>query len=384
MGDRSGVERAEAFVPLPILCRLPHATHPVTRRTRRAGRRGLRVGYSCWGFLGAGVVDTPDGGRSHRKVLLDGLVERGHELILLQRNRDLEEAGEDLTRAYCWAEDFPQIDALFLEWRWPIPPRNTSPCGAAGHTCDLHRQRELVRYYALDRAVPTLVWDKDLRLPRNSRLRRLANVQVLEAALRPSPGALTLRFPVSEAALERAWAGLDGLVGRDRPLTLVYVGNQYGRDEAFDLLFASAARTVPHAVVGKWPDRSRWPDLQFVGRVGFGAVDGWYRHALATVLLLPRRYEWTGQMTQRIFESVLAGCLPITPARSQWAEQWAPQDLHVVTGREVSGLLVRLREIEGGEAHRRLLVACFRRLAPFRLDRQLDVIDSALERLHDR
>ena len=88
---------------------------------------------------------------------------------------------------------------LFLEWRWPIPGRNTTGCGSPGHTCDLHRQDELVTRYTLDHRVPTIVWDKDLQLPAESPLRQMPSVAVCEAALAPSPGAVSLLFPVADA-----------------------------------------------------------------------------------------------------------------------------------------------------------------------------------------
>src|SRR4051812_36411316 len=99
----------------------------------------MLIGYSFWGFLGTGVTDTPDGGRSHRRALIDGIRERGHTIVFLQANRDLDEAGVDLTDTYQWDDGLPSVDALFLEWRWPIPGRNTIECGTPGHTCDLHR-----------------------------------------------------------------------------------------------------------------------------------------------------------------------------------------------------------------------------------------------------
>ena len=49
----------------------------------------MRIGYSFWGFLGPGITDTPDGGRSHRRTLIDGLIAAGHDIVFLQRNRDL-------------------------------------------------------------------------------------------------------------------------------------------------------------------------------------------------------------------------------------------------------------------------------------------------------
>ena len=86
----------------------------------------VRIGYSFWGFLGPGITDTPDGGRSHRRPLIDGLIAVGHEIVFLQRNRDLHEAGCDLRHLYAWDDGLPAIDALFLEWRWPIPGRSTT------------------------------------------------------------------------------------------------------------------------------------------------------------------------------------------------------------------------------------------------------------------
>ena len=125
--------------------RLPGLQRPgrADARRRLVGEQ-VRIGYSFWGFLGPGITDTPDGGRSHRRTLIDGLIAAGHDIVFLQRNRDLDEAGHDLRHRYTWDDGLPDIDALFLEWRWPIPGRNTTGCGSPGHTCDLHRQDELV------------------------------------------------------------------------------------------------------------------------------------------------------------------------------------------------------------------------------------------------
>src|SRR4051794_15811838 len=88
-----------------------------------------RLGYSFWGFLGNGILDTPDGGRSHRLRLLGGLRAAGYELVLLQRNRDALEANDPsyLTLGEWESDLFPDIDSLMLEWRWPVPGRNVGP-----------------------------------------------------------------------------------------------------------------------------------------------------------------------------------------------------------------------------------------------------------------
>lgn len=337
------------------------------------------IGYSFWGFLGPGITDTPDGGRSHRRPLVDAIAARGHRLVFLQADRDRLEAGDDLGDRYTFDAGLPELDVLFLEWRWPIPGRNTTPCGTPCHTCDLHRQEELLDHYTLRRAAPTIIWDKDLRLPAGDQWRRRPNVAVCEAALIPSPGAVRLLFPLDDVSLDAA--DPQDLAAYRRPLTLAYVGNQYDRDDAFDAYFAPAAACVTHEVAGKWPGAGRWPDVHFRGRIPFAEISELYRSALATVLLLPRRYAVVGQMTQRIFEAVLSGCLPLTPAEVHAAYRFTPHRLHVRDSQEVLARVKELQGIAGGPGHTRLIADCLGKLDLFRLSRQMNALDSVLSRL---
>src|SRR5262245_53401099 len=118
----------------------------------------MRIGYSTWGFLSAGIVDTPDGSRAYRRPFIDELVRHGADVGLVQANRDLNEAGVDLSANYRWDDGMPDLDAMIFEWRWPLPGRNITACGSPRHTCDLHRQTELVGHYT-DAGLPTLIWD---------------------------------------------------------------------------------------------------------------------------------------------------------------------------------------------------------------------------------
>jgi hypothetical protein len=340
----------------------------------------VRIGYSSWGFLGPGILDTPDGGRSHRRTL-DGLTAAGHDLVFLQPNRDLNEAGLDLRHCYRWDGGLPDIDLLFCEWRWPIPGRNTSRCGNPGHTCDLHRQDQLIAHYTLRAGTATLLWDKDVQLPSEHPLRTRSNVAVCEPALYPRPGAISLLFPVADAALDAADPA--ALAAQPRPVPLVYVGNQYGRDDAFGTFFAPAAAHVRHRVAGKWNRTHPWPGLNFTGRCPFTDVEPLHSSALATVLLLPDRYARAGQMTQRVFEAVLAGCLPLTPATIRGAEHFTPAELHIHDATDVLALLRRLEPVAGSPTHAELIAACLRHLDMFRLSRQITTLNQTLERLHD-
>jgi len=332
------------------------------------------IGYSFWGFLGPGVRDTPDGGRSHRRTLVDGLRGRGHDIVFLQANRDLLEAGDDLTTVYRWDGGLPEMDALFLEWRWPVPGRNTTACGTPGHTCDLHRQQELLDHYT-ERGTGTLLWDKDRQLPPDHPLRRTGNVVVCEPALHSSPGAASLRFPIADDVLDRTDPA--ALAAEPRDLPLVYVGNQHDRDDAFDRYFAPAARAHRHLIAGKWPRTDRWPDLTFGGRIPFADVELLYRRSLTTILLLPDRYATVGHMTQRLFEAVLAGCLPLTPTSVHNAARFTPIGLHIADGDEAARKISEF-QVAADSRRARLLARCLDRLDIFRLSRQLDVIDHAL------
>ncbi|WP_435244385.1 glycosyltransferase family protein [Streptomyces sioyaensis] len=337
----------------------------------------MKIGYSFWGFLGNGVTDTPDGGRSHRRPLIDALLRRGHDIVFLQADRDRLEAGDALGGVYTFDAGIPDIDVLFLEWRWSIEGRNTTACGTEGHTCDLHRQAELLQHYTVRCGTPTVIWDKDRQLRQDSIWRRVRNVEVCEAALTPTPGAHRLLFPVDDALLD----GADpiALASEDRRTPLGYVGNQYDRDDEFDRFFAPAAVRFEHRVGGKWISTERWPHVTFLGRIPFHAVSRLYSSTLATVLLLPERYAAAGQMTQRIFEAVVAGCLPLAPAGIRHVEQFVPEELVVKTGDQVIRRIEDLQKIAGSQQHAELISECIGRLELFRLSHQVDALESVLD-----
>jgi hypothetical protein len=338
----------------------------------------MRIGYSFWGFLGHGITDTPDGGRSHRRTLIDGILAVGHEIVFLQANRDLNEAGHDLTGTYSWDGGLPAVDVLFLEWRWPVPGRNTTACGSPGHTCDLHRQDQLLDFYT-GQGVRTVIWDKDLQLPLAHPLRSVPNAAVCEAALLPRQGAAGLLFPICDADLDAADPA--ALAAAPRPLPLAYAGNQYDRDEEFGAFFAPAAARFAHRVAGKWTRTGDWPHVNFTGRCPFPEVERLYRSAQATVLLVPRRYARAGQMTQRLPEAVLAGCLPIAPAYLACAGAFTPPALHARDGQQVIGLIEQATAIAGTARHAELIATCLERLSIFRLSHQVTALHRILGKL---
>ncbi|MDG6100502.1 hypothetical protein [Dactylosporangium aurantiacum] len=336
----------------------------------------MRIGYSMWGFLGDGVLDTPDGSRSYRSALIDELMSAGHDVVFLQRNRDLLDAGDDLRGRYRWDDELPDLDVLMVEWRWRLRGRNDTPCGSTGHTCDLHRQHELLEHYTRDRTLPTLIWDLDRQLAERDALRSWPNVTVADFALQQRPGVLALPCPVPDALLDTA--DPVALAAAARPTSLVYVGNQYDRDPAFAKYFAPAAARVSHEVAGKWPRTGAWPHVTFTGRCAYPDVAGKHRRSLTTVLLMPDRYAAVAAMGSRWFESVTAGCLPLAPAELALAEVFVPAELRVVSAADVLDRIAWLRGIQGSPEHADLIRACLACLEPFRTSRQVAYLTQVL------
>lgn len=108
-----------------------------------------------------------------------------------------------------------------------------------------------------------------------------------------------------------------------------------------------------------------------------------YESALATLLLLPDRYVRAGQMTQRLFEAVLVGCLPVTPATLPFASAFTPPALHAATGKEVADRITELQNIAGTPRHAELIADCLDRLGIFRLSRQVTTVNRVFRRLTD-
>jgi hypothetical protein len=86
-------------------------------------------------------------------------------------------------------------------------------------------------------------------------------------------------------------------------------------------------------------------------------------------------------MTQRIFEAVLAGCLPLAPADIRFAGRFVPKELVVRSGSDVLERLSYLSEIAGTEQHAALIAACVDLLRLFGLCKQVNTLESVLHGL---
>ena len=248
------------------------------RPGRAAHRRRLvgdqvRIGYSFWGFLGPGITDTPDGGRSHRRTLIDGLIAAGHDIVFLQANRDLREAGHDLRRPLPLgrraARDRRAVPGMALADPRPQhhavrQPRATPATCTARPNCSATTPPGA--------ALPTILWDKDRQLPAADPLRaHAATSPSARPRCTPAPGAVPPAVPRRRRGPRRAptpprW--------RRCPARspLVYVGNQYDRDDAFDDVLRARRRVGSRTGSPASGPHAAWPHVNFIGRVPFPEV----------------------------------------------------------------------------------------------------------------
>lgn len=284
--------------------------------------KNMIIGYSCWGFLGNGIVDTPDGGRSHRLVLIKALISQGAKIIMLQKNRDLIEAHQDFSNKYISFNDkFPEIDSLFVEYRWKIPGRNCKVDERSkNYTPDLDRQNVLLRYY-VKKNIPILIWDKDQKL--NNKEWGKKNIIIFEAALKPRFHRKKILFPMDPLKTDRATKDIKKYSINNKRHKLVYIGNQYERNKSFKEFIDLPAKYINSDtyVFGNWnkyPGRyknniNKFPHIKFMDRVKYNKINSIYKKSLTTVLIAPKRYYKSGQFTQRLFECLWGLCIPLAP-----------------------------------------------------------------------
>lgn len=328
----------------------------------------MRIGYSYWGFLGdhkedkeGKTLSTPDGNAAYGGFLIDAMQKAGHQVLLMQKDRDWacfsRRGSEDFASfskerrftAYlrcgrtvqgdeAWAVgmDLPPIDMLLLEWRFPIPGRNTQiDQGSPNFQPDLMRQTELIYRY---RDVPIAIWDLDQKLTpaEEEWIRGLCRgpVTVLETSVTPRRGLLPrvrVEPPVAIADLRQLPP-----MPPNPHRKLVYVGSRYERDDVIDEWIKPVSDRFPGEVefFGNWTlernfaeVKARWPNVRYRDRISMKDFRQAYGDACGCPLLAKRGYLETGFITPRIWEALLFGTIPIGLASHHGIEQYLPDYL---------------------------------------------------------
>lgn len=343
------------------------------------------IGYSFWGFLGNGIIDTPDGGRIHRLPFIKALINNGFDIILLQKNRDLDEVNFRIEEdGLTYSSGFPDIDFLFLEYRWIINGRNDlTNKQSPKYTPDYERQKELISYYKGN--TPIAAWDKDLKLKNDSEFDI-----VFENTFITKPSRKRLLFSLEKKLLKETINGLLKYKISTKKYDLVYIGNQYERDESFQIYINQAAQSLKTKtrVYGNWKkypnkyilNRKQFNNVSFQGRIGFEQLNNIYSESLCTVLIAPKRYYIKGQITQRLFEATLSNCLPLIPRDYCGINEFIVEELIVSNGADVVNKINELKQ-NGTEYIKMLLSKQLKRLEVFLADHQAKIVRYEFEKI---
>lgn len=318
----------------------------------------MRIGYLFRGFLGDVKLDhslrelsTPDGNATYSWSIEHECQRRGYKLIPLGLNLDAPAAaalGEDLFSSFSrekraasyermlrrgWTRlsdvNFPELDLVLIEWRWPIPGRNTdADRGTPNFQGDLDRQRDVLRHYA-DRGVPVIVWDLDHKLTRDDEMALSDDLfRVIETAVAPRR-LLKPRTRVEPPTVTSELLQHD-IDERMPTHHLGYIGSRYERDEEIDRWILPITPPGTHRAKfwGKWEPgeevRSRWPGVTFAGRIGVRDFLAAYSRVAAVPLLGKASYRESGFITPRPWEAVLFGSIPIGLSGHLGIEEYAP------------------------------------------------------------
>lgn len=303
----------------------------------------MRIGYLFRGFLADVKLDyngnelsTPDGNATYSWSIEHECHKRGYKLIPLGQNLDAPAAkllgaaafnsfsGDRRSAGYermlksGWIKlsdkKFPDLDLVLIEWRWPIPGRNT-PYDRSNplYQNDLERQREVISYYS-ELSVPIVIWDLDHKLTSSDvlSLSDITNFAIIETATKPMQWATRVEPPTLVTDL------LQHPI--DRRLSthhIGYIGSRYERDETIDhwIKPITPANTHRAKFWGKWEPydevRERWPGITFAGRIGVKDFRSAYSRVSAVPLLAKKSYYETGFITPRPWEAVLFGSIPV-------------------------------------------------------------------------
>lgn len=353
----------------------------------------MRIGYLFRGYLAdvkmdkAGQeVSTPDGNATYSWSIEHECHRRGYHLIPLGPNLDAPAVlreGEAAFAAFSqkkrvssyermirggWARlsdlGFPELDLLLVEWRWPIPGRNTpDDRGRPDFQPDLDRQTEVIRHYS-DAGVPIVVWDLDHKFTIDDAEQWEDRVKVIETATRPRQ-----RSIVPATRVEPPTVTADLLQHRmvDRMPThhFGYIGSRYERDETIDEWIRPITPPGTHRAKfwGKWEPaedvRQRWPGITFAGRIGVRGFYDAYSRVAVVPLLAKESYYRTGFITPRPWEAILFGTVPVGLACHNDVGQYVPhvardpEDL-LLYAKQVRSLSPVRREVLREEAAHRL------------------------------
>lgn len=323
--------------------------------------KGLRVGYSFWGFLGDNKYDThgnrvstPDGNATYSWSIIWEAMRRGYTVHAMQDDRDWtgwkidkeenfasfskEKRTKmylDLKHTFGSSEIMPELDVLLVEWRFPIPGRNCIaddpnavpgtgsahpggywiPNDMTGLQPDLLRQNQILSYYKNYTKTKIIFWDLDHKLTARDEEGWKPDA-VFETSVTPR------KLIMERTRVEPPFHIPDLLqhptLPSDPNRKLVYIGSRYERDDVITEWVKPTSNQYPNGVEfhGNWLKtldecKKLWPNVAYHDRCTTKDFRQIYGTAVACPLLAKKSYLETGFITPRPWEALLFGTLPV-------------------------------------------------------------------------
>lgn len=279
----------------------------------------MRVAFSYWGFLespeSSCIVETPDGMRGERYLVVDELLRRGHEVVCVQKRREK----NPYPGVIYQSDVIPDVDVAFFEWRWQIGHKNVGPSAQEN---DWTRQVELLDAYQR-RGVPMIAQDSDHKLTLEDEHRWPALV-IGEPSLDPI---FNSRFRIKMPWCTD-WRKYHN--SAEYSYNYTYLGNNYERDNMFSKYFGQPAevlrrRGIQTMIYGNWlnksperPDPSttlrRWPFTSFGGRLSYKDGMEALSKSICTTHIAKESYAECGFITTRTFEAIQCSLPALIPS----------------------------------------------------------------------
>jgi len=340
----------------------------------------LRIGLSFWGFLGDNKIDNggaeisaPDGNATYSWSIIWEMQRRGHIVYAMQEDRDWPAfkrwgsgnfasfAKEKRFDSYrnlkpTFGHNFPELDILLLEWRWPIDGRNCEILPDEGiysidrnkHQPDFIRQLELLNVYK-DAKTKIIFWDLDHKLSAQQEQLWKPDA-IFETSVTPLE--LTMKRTRVEPPFIISDLTEHPTLPQDPNRKLVYVGSRYERDDVITEWIDPAQDELPiHSVEfhGNWLNtvnecKKLWPRISYNGRVTTQDFRRIYGTAVACPLLAKKSYLESGFITPRVWEALLFGTIPIGLGTAKGIEQYV--DLVATDGLDMIEVVKMLSEAD--------------------------------------
>jgi hypothetical protein len=305
-------------------------------------------------------LSTPDGHMYGRPIFVRELHNRGHSIFQLGQRRETWFNDDSSSKLFVdaferedYIEKFPDIDVLFLEWRWKTwkNDKNHPDHVPSKYEPDYDRQLELIEHYR--HICPIIVWDTDLKITRDDE-ERWPELIILDPSLK------TNRLTRDRISMP-FWTDWKELMNVSEPYPVLgYIGNNYERDDEFrkfyfnnaSMLREEGIQTTMH---GNWlqksPERvqpsqliSEHRDVAFNHRMNFFDSMNMLNKFVCTVHVSKQRYYEVGFISPRYLETLATNCPALVP-ESQSMNSVLGKEWIVGSGSDVFEKTLRLSKL---------------------------------------